>query len=279
MDFSRKHVRLPKSATEKEEWQRVIVILEHCPLKSVHSSERQPPGVTPSPDDRRGHWELVSEKHRAYHRKHNEDPALWRPDVVHQSLLQLLDSPLNRAGKLQVFLRTKDGVCIEVDPRLRVPRCYRIFEKTMCRLLFKMKVRSSTGYLSLLKIVKNPITDHMPPNTRLIRVEKDGEFVDPFDLPALVARSARREVSENERRGMSAQELTSAAAEKKLFVPFAFIVGGMARGDVEAPYAEKDKVMSIRFGNRGLSAAAACSLICHAFEEAWNKEDDEAEDQ
>jgi hypothetical protein len=35
-----------------------------------------------------------------------------------QCLLTLLDSPLNKAGLLQVYIHTAKGVLIEVNPRL-----------------------------------------------------------------------------------------------------------------------------------------------------------------
>ena len=42
------------------------------------------------------------------------DPSEFRPDIAHQCLLALLDSPLNKYKRLQVLMRTKRGVTIEV---------------------------------------------------------------------------------------------------------------------------------------------------------------------
>ncbi len=36
----------------------------------------------------------------------------------------LLDSPLNRAGLLRVFIHTRDNVLIDVHPQTRIPRTY-----------------------------------------------------------------------------------------------------------------------------------------------------------
>lgn len=41
-----------------------------------------------------------------------------------QSLLMLMDSPLNRAGLLQVYIHTKKNVLIEVNPQTRIPRTF-----------------------------------------------------------------------------------------------------------------------------------------------------------
>ena len=45
------------------------------------------------------------------------DIAEARPDITHQCLLTLLDSPINKAGRLQVYIQTR-GVLIEVNPKL-----------------------------------------------------------------------------------------------------------------------------------------------------------------
>jgi len=41
-----------------------------------------------------------------------------------QCLLMLLDSPLNRAGLLQVYIHTEKNVLIEVNPQTRIPRTF-----------------------------------------------------------------------------------------------------------------------------------------------------------
>ncbi|KAL7703073.1 hypothetical protein N2W54_003933 [Lotmaria passim] len=286
MEYAQKSARLPRSAEERERWKRVIVILEHCPLQTIQTD--------------RG-FELLSDRHRSYHARHNQDPADWRPDVVHQCLLHLQDSALNRAGMLEVYLRTKKQVCIAVDPRLRVPRNIRLFEKMMVSLLFKLKVRASTGYLSLLRVVGNPITDHIPAGTRLYRVEKDGDLVDPFRFTAACgyADDAMAEQKTDRAISLARRRLTSStsgtltettaeagtaafaqvqrkAAERRQFQPFAFIIGGMSRGDVTVDYAQPGEVSSIRLGDRGMSAAAVISTLLHGFEEEWLREDNEA---
>ncbi|EPY34626.1 essential for mitotic growth 1 [Strigomonas culicis] len=162
-----------------------------------------------------------------------------------------------------------------VDPRLRVPRHMRLFEKMMVQLFFKMKVRSSTGYLTLMREIKNPITDHVPANIQFIRVEKDGEMVSPFTIAEQLGHEAQRAP----RAGPAAagDQLVQMKRDKAVgqFQPFAFVVGGMSKGDVEADYAPKDKVRNIKLADRGMSAAAVLSMLLHGFEEAWLKEDNE----
>ena len=57
-----------------------------------------------------------------------KDPALYRPDILHHCLLNILDSPLNKAGRIGgVFIKTTDGVLFEVRPHTRIPRTYKRF--------------------------------------------------------------------------------------------------------------------------------------------------------
>ena len=52
---------------------------------------------------KRGTFELLNcDDHRNLAGKIKKDPATLRPDILHQELLALLDSPLNKAGKLKV---------------------------------------------------------------------------------------------------------------------------------------------------------------------------------
>jgi rRNA small subunit pseudouridine methyltransferase Nep1 len=51
-------------------------------------------------------------------------------------LLTLLDSPLNKAGRLQVFIHTTKGVLIEINPHVRIPRTFKRFSGLMGQYQF-----------------------------------------------------------------------------------------------------------------------------------------------
>ena len=52
------------------------------------------------------HVLLNCDDHQNFLRKHNRDPADSRPDILHQMMLIALDSPLNKAGLLRLYVRT-----------------------------------------------------------------------------------------------------------------------------------------------------------------------------
>ena len=64
-----------------------------------------------------------------------------RPDIVHQCLLALLDSPLAKAERLQIFIHTQRDILIEVNPKIRIPRTYKRFAGLMVQLLQKLSIK------------------------------------------------------------------------------------------------------------------------------------------
>lgn len=75
-----------------------------------------------------GYVLLNCDDHANFLRKHGRDPALYRPDILHQELLAILDSPLNKAGRVRaIFVATEKNVLIQVNPHLRIPRTFRRF--------------------------------------------------------------------------------------------------------------------------------------------------------
>lgn len=78
-----------------------------------------------------------------------------------------------------MYIRTEKNILIEVNPQTRIPRTFKRFAGLMgkiqhkkripgrlilflVQLLHRFKVRASDGSMKLLKVIKNPITDHLP---------------------------------------------------------------------------------------------------------------------
>jgi len=206
----------------KNQEKRLIVILERAQLEAAKIGNE---------------FELLNcDDHTGFLKKHNREAASARPDITHQCLLMLLDSPLNRAGLLQVYIHTEKNVLIEINPQTRIPRTYKRFAGLMVQLLHKMSIKAANGPMKLLKVIKNPITDHLPVGCRKIGTSFSAtKIVQPRDLVP-----AKDE-------------------------PFAIVIGAMAHGKAEVDYSEEE----ISISQYPLSAALACTKICSAFEEAW----------
>jgi len=49
---------------------------------------------------------------------------MGRPDIIHNSLLQVLETPLNWENKLSVFVHTQEEKLITINPKIRLPKNY-----------------------------------------------------------------------------------------------------------------------------------------------------------
>jgi rRNA small subunit pseudouridine methyltransferase Nep1 len=68
-----------------------------------------------------------------------------RPDIVHFCLLEALGSPLNREGKLRVWVHTVEGLAIDVAYDARLPRDCNRFKSLMEQLFAQGRVPPGAG--------------------------------------------------------------------------------------------------------------------------------------
>jgi len=206
---------------------RLIIILEQANLETIKIGKV---------------YELLNcDRHKNYLLKYKRDPTYARPDITHQCLLMLLDSPLNRAGLLQVYIHTAKGILIEINPQTRIPRTFDRFSGLMVQLLHKLSIRAQDqvkGGIKLLKVIKNPIVDHLPVGCKKVSTT--------FNCEKLVN--------------------VKDYVEDGFQQPIVFVVGAMAKGSVNVDYNED----TISISSYPLSAALTCSKICNAFEEKWS---------
>ncbi|CAH3178040.1 unnamed protein product [Porites lobata] len=213
--------KVPRTLKEKDSGKRLIVILENASLEAVKNGKN---------------FELLNcDRHKTIMKKNKKDPASARPDIAHQCLLMLMDSPLNKAGLLQVYIHTEKNVLIEINPHTRIPRTFDRFCGLMVQLLHKLSIHAADGPQKLLKVIKNPVTDHLPTGCKKVGTS--------FHSDNLV--KLKDVIPKDE--------------------PIVFVVGAMAHGSIDVPYVEE----TVAISQYPLSGALTCSKICTAFEEAW----------
>ena len=213
---------------------RLIVLLDQAKLETIKN--------------RRGNYELLNcDDHRDLCKKKlKKDPKEFRPDICHQELLALLDSPLNKSGHLQIYIRTSRNVLIELHPSVRIPRTYKRFAGLMVQLLHKMKIKASNSSTTLMRVIKNPFTQHLPVGAHVYGMSCQGKLYSPTRL---------------------AQDLVPASPGEG-GRQVCFVIGAMAAGHVtveDHPYIEQ--MFSI--SEYPLSGAAAINRIVGSIEHQW----------
>lgn len=219
----------PLSSSDKKT-KRLIVVLSGACLET-HK-------ISSSGGDR--YALLNCDDHQGLLKKLNRDISDVRPDITHQCLLTLLDSPINKAGLLQVYIQTSRGVLIEVNPMVRIPRTFKRFSGLMVQLLHRLSIRSVNSEEKLLKVIKNPITNHLPTKCRKVTLS--------FDAPVVKVQDYVKKLDEDE--------------------SLCVFVGAIARGKDD--FADEFVDEKIGVSQYPLSASVACSKFCHGCEDAWN---------
>jgi len=226
---------VPIASTDKDT-KRLIVVLSNASLETYKASYG---GGRPGAQREEKYSLLNSDEHIGVMRKMNRDISDARPDITHQCLLTLLDSPINKAGKLQIYIHTAKGVLIEVSPTVRIPRTFKRFAGLMVQLLHRLSIKSTSSQEKLLKVIPQPISQHLPANCRKITLS--------FDAPLV-----------------RVSEYVSTLGDKESICVF---VGAMAKGPDN--FADQFVDEKISISNYSLSASVACSKFCHAAEDVW----------
>ncbi|KAJ3436255.1 nep1/mra1 [Anaeramoeba flamelloides] len=217
MNFKKKQ---KQNQEEKED--RIIIILQKACLRTIKVKDK---------------YELLN--HDDHHRiiSQSKEKLSARPDILYQTLITLQDSPLNKAGKLQIYIHTETNVLIQVNPKLHVPRTFHRFKKLMVQLLKNLTIRSTNNSEILLKVIKNPVTKYLPTGCPIIGCSHSSDSL--IDLHEFVPKLPKG--------------------------PIIFILGAMAHGAIDTSYSET----TISFSQFPLSASVACGKICFAFEHLW----------
>ncbi|CEP21275.1 NEP1 [Cyberlindnera jadinii] len=223
----------PQALSSKDKnTQRLIVVLSAACLETHKISSGHGSG--------HDKYALLNcDDHQSLLQKMGRDISEARPDITHQCLLSLLDSPINKAGRLQVYIHTARGVLIEVNPSVRIPRTFKRFSGLMVQLLHKLSIKSVNSEEKLLKVIKNPITDHLPTKCKKVTLS--------FDAPLIRVQDYVAKLDEDE--------------------SICVFVGAMARG--KDSFADEFIDEKVGLSDYPLSASVACSKFCFGCEDAW----------
>lgn len=128
----------------------------------------------------------------------------------------------------------------DFNNKLKMIKFFRSYLKIiLAQLLTKYRIRAAESSEILLKVIKNPITDHLPMGAPIIATSEKSRIVDLDEYVKDIA---------------------------KLNKPVVFVVGAISTGDLNIDYNED----SISVSSYPLSAAVVCSKLCNSFEKIYD---------
>lgn len=120
----------------------------------------------------------------------DEHERRGRPDIIHFSLMALMETPLCKSGLLRTHVHLQDGRIIEIDPSVRLPRSYSRFVGLFEQLLINGRVPPTGEPLLLIQnesireLIKKIGPNHSHPLT--ILTLESGQRTDMKQLISLL---------------------------------------------------------------------------------------------
>lgn len=132
---------------------------------------------------------LDASLHHAAMRTLSEGERRGRPDIAHYTLLALLESPLNKLGKLRCYLHTRNDEVIFINPETRLPRACRRFRGLIEKLL--MEGRITAGEVTLLEVKRMSVAQLVRSlnSGHVALLSEDGSSAEVWELGDRLANS------------------------------------------------------------------------------------------
>jgi rRNA small subunit pseudouridine methyltransferase Nep1 len=170
----------------------------------------------------------------------------FRPDIIHQCLLNLFDSPLNKVGLLQVYIHTNKNILIEINPKTRIPRTFKRFSGLFSQLFLKNEIGIGDNshkeiFLKILNVKLENIIQDIP---KILLSEK-GRLVDIDTYCKNLENNIKDKKNKN----------------------ICFIIGTNPKGDIDPMIKYNDDCISL--SSFDLDSNVVCAKICSAFENSW----------
>lgn len=108
-----------------------------------------------------------------------------RPDITHRILLSVLDHPITKLGHTEIYIHTRKGDIIWINPIARLPLDYYRFEGLIIQLLEKKKIPPEEG--TLMKLLEEKRLEELVDNPVILSPE--GKDISTFKASKFLNRS------------------------------------------------------------------------------------------
>ncbi|WP_457750719.1 16S rRNA methyltransferase [Thermococcus sp.] len=129
---------------------------------------------------------LDSSYHHSALKKLPDGDRRGRPDIVHISLLNALESIANKESLIRVYVHTRKDDMVYINPKTRLPRNYNRFVGLMESLFREGEVPRGLGLLRLEKKPLSELIDEIGTENVFV-MHEGGEFVPPKEFGRLLS--------------------------------------------------------------------------------------------
>jgi len=166
--------------------------------------------------------------------------------IVHECLLTLFDSPLQKDGRLTVFMHSDENDLVEVHPSFVVPRNFDLFQRLINALLHQGEVGGDSLRPPMMRCIEPPVEQYFPLNCTCFGLSQEGR---PENL---------RKIAEEADNGDACYVFAVGASEGDALLEETMFGGDYAGNRISISPHE-------------LTAAAVCQMVCTEFSEYWVK--------
>ena len=211
---------------------KLIIILEGATLE-LGSIKKNPQII--NCDD---HYKII----KSMKKKLDE----FRPDIIHQCLLNLFDSPLNKVGLLQVYIHTNKNILIEINPKTRIPRTFKRFSGLFSQLFLKNEIGiEDNSHKNIFLKILNLKLENLVKDIPKILLSEKGRLVDIDTYCKNLDNNLKEKQNKN----------------------ICFIIGTNPKGDIDPMIKYNDDCISL--SSFDLDSNVVCAKICSAYENTW----------
>lgn len=156
----------------------LTVILAECGLELIPQEIKNNPAVLKNVKNQSYPSKLLDNAlHHSAMGVLKDKTKRGRPDITHVCLLNALGSPLNKSGKLKLYIHTLNNRIYEINPEIKIARNYNRFKGLIAKLLIEDEIK--TENLILISRVNKNLNDLLKFHSKeeIILFSSKGELV------------------------------------------------------------------------------------------------------
>jgi rRNA small subunit pseudouridine methyltransferase Nep1 len=162
----------------------LIIFLVECGVELIPKSLREHPAVKRNLSMKNYYSQLLDNAlHHSAMKKLKNSEKRGRPDIAHLCLLNALGSPLNKMGKLRLFMHTSNNKLFEFNSEIRIAKNFNRFKGLMAKMLIDNGIKFENEYLifPIKKSLSEKIKELTESNdSELIILSRRGKLISSY---------------------------------------------------------------------------------------------------